>query len=152
MYSLTILQAYEKNVSATTSVLVIGGSRGTGHLALQLTRCFGAHKVTTICSSKNNDFCRLCGATEVIDYSNGAEAIISDLMQSPHMPFHVVMDCVSSADPRDMTMNYPDLIQRHPKTIGLLTEKYIYQRLGGPSLDWIRAGVERTIGMRLWPD
>ena len=150
---LTALQSLSPHVSSDTTVLVIGGSGGTGHVALQVARCLSSRGVTTICSSANQDFCRSCGAQEVLDYQQGAEAIVASLMQSPHKPFHVILDCVSSADPRDMSMNYPSLLQHDANSQQFLAENYVYRRLGGPTSDWIRAGFERTTGMSwLWPN
>lgn len=62
-------------------------------------------------------------------------------------PFDIVVDCVSSADPRDASAGYPTLLQTKK---GLLSKDYVYRRLGGPSLDWIRAGLQRTLGIKLW--
>ena len=149
---LTALQSLSSHVSTNTSILVIGGSGGTGHVALQIARCLGAINITTICSPKNNDFCLSCGATEVIDYTKGTEDIVTSLMQSPFKPFNVVMDCVSSAEPRNMAMNYPSLIQHHSSSHEFLSENYVYRRLGGPSTDWIRAGLERATGFQWWPN
>jgi NADPH:quinone reductase-like Zn-dependent oxidoreductase len=151
-YRLTAFQALSPHVSAATSVLVIGSSGGTGHIALQIARCLGAKQITGICSNRNIDFCRTCGAAEVIDYSKGTKAMLDDLLQSPHKPFHIVMDCVSSADPRDMIMDYPNLLQDPTNAKQLLTDDFIYRRLGGPSVDWIRAGLEHTTGIKFWPN
>lgn len=149
---LTAIQCLSSHVSTNTSILVIGGSGGTGHVALQIARCLGANRVTAICSQKNNDFCLSCGATEIIDYTKGPESIITGLMQSPHRPFNVVMDCVTSAEPRDVSMKYPSMLQQHPSSTQFLSEDYIYRRLGGPTTDWVRAGVERTTGFQWWPN
>ena len=140
------------HISADTSILVIGGSGGTGHVALQIARRLGACKITAVCSQRNSDFCVSCGAAEVIDYTKGAEEIISGLIKSPHKPFNVVMDCVSSAESCDMSMNYPSLLQHHACAKEFLCVDYVYRRLGGPSTDWIRAGLERTTGSQWWPN
>jgi len=50
------------------TVLVLGGSGGTGHTGIQLAKAFGASKVITTCSSGNIDFVKSMGADEVIDY------------------------------------------------------------------------------------
>jgi NADPH:quinone reductase-like Zn-dependent oxidoreductase len=50
-------------------VLVIGASGGVGHLAVQIAkRCLGAALVVGVCSSRNEDFVRECGADEVVAY------------------------------------------------------------------------------------
>jgi NADPH:quinone reductase-like Zn-dependent oxidoreductase len=119
---------------------------------LQIARCLGTNSITTICSKRHIDFCLSCGAAEVIDYTKGVEDIVSCLLLSPHKPFEVVMDCVSSAEPRDMSLNYPSLLQHHARAKEFLSEDYVYRRLGGPSTDWIRAGLERMTGIQWWPN
>jgi NADPH:quinone reductase-like Zn-dependent oxidoreductase len=54
---------------ANARVLVIGASGGVGHLAVQIAkRGMGAALVVGVCSSKNEEFVRQCGADEVIAY------------------------------------------------------------------------------------
>ena len=81
-----------------------------------------------------------------------------------HGPYDVVMDCVTSGDPRDQaTINYEELLlssdddnennqQRRP----LLTPHAQYRRLGGGFTDWVRAGLERSTNLLkeqwLWPN
>lgn len=83
--------------------------------------------------------------------------MVEDLRRAvaAHRKFAVVMDCVSSADPRDQqTIDYPGLFLRDAQNADmLLTDDFIYRRLGGPLVDWIRAGVERTCGITwCWPN
>jgi NADPH:quinone reductase-like Zn-dependent oxidoreductase len=49
-------------------------------------------------------------------------------------------------------MNYPSLLQHHTSSKEFLSDDYVYRRLGGPSVDWIRAGLERTTGIQWWPN
>merc|ERR1711879_539895 len=42
--------------SKNTTVLVLGGSGGTGHLGIQLAKAMGASEVITTCSSSHIDF------------------------------------------------------------------------------------------------
>ena len=116
-------------MTSDSSVLVIGGSGGTGHVALQITRCLGASRISTICSGKNADFCSSCGATDIIDYTKPADSMMEDIINSPNKPFHVVLDCVSSEDPRDQATDYPKLIQGTNVEPRILTEDYVYRRL-----------------------
>jgi len=51
-----------------TTVLVLGGSGGTGHLGIQLAKAMGATEVITTCSSSHADFVKSLGADRVIDY------------------------------------------------------------------------------------
>jgi NADPH:quinone reductase-like Zn-dependent oxidoreductase len=55
--------------SANAHVLVIGASGGVGHLAVQVAKHgMGAALVVGVCSSRNAEFVRQCGADEVIVY------------------------------------------------------------------------------------
>ena len=162
LVGLTGLQSLSPYISSRrpTSVLILGASGGTGHCALQIARNLGATHVVGVCSGRNEAFARSCGATHTVDYTldNGNAATLHhNLRQSPGWPFHVVLDCVTSADPRDGACNYPSLVQRYhlanPDTESLVADDYQYLRLGGPSPDWIRAGIERVCcGLSLWPD
>jgi len=50
------------------TVLVLGGSGGTGHMGIQLAKAMGASKVITTCSGSHSDFVKSLGADQVIDY------------------------------------------------------------------------------------
>merc|ERR1719199_2284867 len=50
------------------TVLVLGGSGGTGHMGIQLAKAMGAKKVITTCSGSHSDFVQSRGADQVIDY------------------------------------------------------------------------------------
>mmetsp|Transcript_41356 Transcript_41356/g.90304 ORF Transcript_41356/g.90304 Transcript_41356/m.90304 type:complete len:370 (+) Transcript_41356:95-1204(+) len=53
---------------SSPTVLVLGGSGGTGHIGIQLAKAWGAGKVITTASANNTDFVKSVGADEVIDY------------------------------------------------------------------------------------
>jgi reticulon-4-interacting protein 1, mitochondrial len=100
------------------------------------------------------EFVQSCGATHVIDYTsnhNSPETLQDHLKEAPGHPYEVILDCVTSADPRDCVMDYPALIRGRqgkggaavPTTGSFVTDDHVYLRLGGPSSDWIRAGMER---------
>ncbi|CAB9527723.1 furan-3-one reductase [Seminavis robusta] len=164
LVGLTALQSLSPYVVTNdTSVLVLGASGGTGHVAVQVARHgLGAAHVTAVCSGRNADFCRdQCGATHVVDYTldhGSQDTLYRNLQQAPGYPFHVVLDCVTSADPADRQVDYPSLIrQKNRATTNakatLLVPDYKYLRLGGPTPDWVRAGVERVcFGLDCWPD
>jgi NADPH:quinone reductase-like Zn-dependent oxidoreductase len=120
-----------------SNVLIIGGSGGTGHVALQVAKALGAREVVTICSTRNIEFVKECGATQVVDYSSNSSTM-DDLQQ--YAPFDVILDCVTSADPEDARHDYPTKIRTTP---GLVAPQHLYQRLGGAWGDWIRAGLAR---------
>mmetsp|Transcript_100727 Transcript_100727/g.260206 ORF Transcript_100727/g.260206 Transcript_100727/m.260206 type:complete len:400 (-) Transcript_100727:72-1271(-) len=71
------------------TVLVLGGSGGTGSVALQLAKAMGAARVITTCSPSNFDYVRSLGADQVIDYhtQNWWEVI-------PFGVVNVIYDCV----------------------------------------------------------
>jgi NADPH:quinone reductase-like Zn-dependent oxidoreductase len=150
LVGLTALQALKGHIDSNSSVLIIGASGGTGHVALQVAaKCLGAAHVTAVCSARNAAFCRSHGATHVVDYGRGV--VVSDLKAAPGCPYTVVLDCVTSADPRDQAMQYPAVIQDPANgLVGLQDDDYVYRRLGGASLDWVRAGLERTTGLNCW--
>jgi len=153
LVGLTALQALRPHISAErrASVLVIGASGGTGHLAVRVAKALGAKHVTAVCSARSADFCKTeCGADAVVDYNQNPDELLEDLKRAGEGQYDFVLDCVTSADPRDQQMRYPEWIQKHADV--LFTSNYVYRRLGGPSPDWIRAGLERTVGVGCWND
>lgn len=132
-------------VPRESSVLIVGGSGGTGHVAIQVAAALGARHVVAVCSARNVAFVTHCGATHVVDYSGGND-VIHDLQglvvgELDGRRFDVILDCVTSGDPRDAQFGYPERIRRaHP---AIVTADHLYQRLGGHWSDWIRAGLAR---------
>jgi NADPH:quinone reductase-like Zn-dependent oxidoreductase len=64
---------------ANSRVLVIGASGGVGHVAIQIAKAgMSAALVVGVCSSKNEEFVRKCGADHVIAYDRTSiESIVS---------------------------------------------------------------------------
>lgn len=61
------------NVAAGESVLVTAAASGTGHLAVQLAKAFGAARVVAAVGSEGKaGFVRQCGADEVVTYSQSS--------------------------------------------------------------------------------
>ena len=91
------------------SVLILGGSSGTGHVAIQLGKKMGLRVVTT-CSTRNVSFVKSLGAdevsvvryksyvekTKVIDYTQ--EHVPEAALMSPYAPFAVILDCVGGTE------------------------------------------------------
>lgn len=50
------------------TVLILGGTSGTGISAIQLAKYFGAGKIITTCSERNFDMVKSFGADEAMDY------------------------------------------------------------------------------------
>jgi NADPH2:quinone reductase len=66
---LTALQALERaGLRAGQTLVVLNGSGGVGHLALQLARIAGARSIATA-GPKNQEFVLTCGASAGIDYT-----------------------------------------------------------------------------------
>ena len=124
-----------------SSVLILGGLGGTGHDAIQVAKALGAKEITTVCSTRNMDFCKECGATTVIDYTSsesGGDHILHELQ--PYGPFDVILDFVTSADPSDAQHDYPSNIRN--TTAGIVSSQHLDLRLGAElSSDWMRAGL-----------
>lgn len=66
--SLTWAAGGPKFSKNNVTVLVLGGSGGTGHIGIQLAKAMGATKVITTCSGSHSDFVKSLGADQVIDY------------------------------------------------------------------------------------
>jgi NADPH:quinone reductase-like Zn-dependent oxidoreductase len=67
-------------------LLIVGGSGGVGHFAIQIGKTFGAH-VTAVCSTGNVGRVAALGADQVIDYTKQSDF-------SSGEPYDVVLDCV----------------------------------------------------------
>ena len=138
LVGLTAWQALSPYIVRDESkVLIVGGSGGAGHVALQVAKALGAKELVTVCSTRNVDFVKQCGASRVVDYSKSND-IVTDL--KAFGPYDVILDCVTSADPEDARLAYPSRIRNSPS---LVTADHLYQRLGGKSSDWVRAGLAR---------
>ena len=78
-----------------SKVLVIGASGGVGHLAVQIAkRCLGAVLVVAVCSSRNADFVRACGADEVVPYDRTPIETIADAYPAWAGTFDLLFDAV----------------------------------------------------------
>eukprot|EP00937_MAST-01D_sp_MAST-1D-sp2_P002561 g2561.t1 len=60
--------AHAAGALANKTVLVLGGSGGTGHVAIQLARAMGARRVIATCGASNLDFVRRVGADTALDF------------------------------------------------------------------------------------
>jgi NADPH:quinone reductase-like Zn-dependent oxidoreductase len=76
-------------------VLVIGASGGVGHLAIQIAkRGIGAELVVGVCSSKNEEFARSCGADEVVAYDRISIGGIASHRPEWERHFDLIFDTV----------------------------------------------------------
>jgi len=84
--ALTALQVFKNRLHNGDKILILAGSGGVGHFAIQMAKAQGAHVITT-CSAKNREFVMGLGADQHIDYHNEAiETLLSDM--------DMVLDCV----------------------------------------------------------
>lgn len=95
LVGLTVLQGFRwANLTANDRVLIIGGSGGVGHIAVQIAHALGAH-VTAVCSTRNVKFVQSLGADVVIDYTTTSLLSINDT-------FDVVLDTVGESSHRTL--------------------------------------------------
>jgi NADPH:quinone reductase-like Zn-dependent oxidoreductase len=80
---------------ANSRVLVIGASGGVGHLAIQIAkRGMGAAFVVGMCSSKNDEFVRKCGADDVLAYDRTPIESIASHRPEWQGSFDLIFDAV----------------------------------------------------------
>ena len=83
------------------TVLVLGGSGGTGTTAIQLARVFGAGQIWTTTSGTNAAYCKSLGADRVIDY-HSQNWWDEDIVGNETVD--VVYDCVGQRGTGDRAM------------------------------------------------
>lgn len=135
LVGLTALQALQPYSKESKSILIVGASGGTGHVALQVSKAMGFTTRIAVCSTRNIDLCKDLGATHVIDYTK--DDLVKELKDKHSGTVDMVFDCVTSVDERDARHAYPK------KLLPFCKVKYI--RLGGATIDWFYAGCERVI-------
>lgn len=135
LVGMTAIQALRPEFDkGCSSILIVGASGGTGHVSVQVSRCLGASMIVGLCSARNTEFVKSCGATHVVNYNS------DDFLEKLHRlgPFDVIFDCVTSSDPQDYQFMYPK------RLLPICTQRYL--RLGGTSIEWWKAGCERIFG------
>mmetsp|Transcript_106086 Transcript_106086/g.167539 ORF Transcript_106086/g.167539 Transcript_106086/m.167539 type:complete len:363 (-) Transcript_106086:31-1119(-) len=95
------------------TVLILGGSGGTGHIGIQLAKAMGASRVITTCSGSHTAFVQSLGADQVIDYHK--EKYYEVL---PAGSVDVIYDCVGLKGTGDDA--FP-LLKKHGHFVTLLT-------------------------------
>jgi NADPH:quinone reductase-like Zn-dependent oxidoreductase len=80
---------------ANSRVLIIGASGGVGHLAVQIAkRAMGAAFVVGVCSSRNEEFVRECGANDVVAYDRTSIESIASEHPDWQGSFDLIFDAV----------------------------------------------------------
>lgn len=145
----TALQAFMQHgigSRAGQRLLIVGASGGVGHIAVQVARHLGC-VVTAVCSGRNASFVeKECGAHAVLAYDDGDvyAAIAADA--AAHGAYDFVLDCVSSADARDVAASYAARLRAmSPPVIGRGKDfdGHNYVVLGGATRHWAKAGLKR---------
>jgi len=85
--------------SSNGTVLLLGGSGGTGSAGIQLAKALGATKVVTTTSSSNFDYVKSLGADEAIDYHS---ANWWEVLEKGSVDF--IYDCVGQSGTGDRAM------------------------------------------------
>lgn len=76
-------------------VLIVGASGGVGHLAVQMARhALGASLVVGVCSSRNAEFAKACGAHEVIAHDKVRVAEIAKCYPQWTNSFDLIFDTI----------------------------------------------------------
>jgi len=81
--------------SPVDSILVIGASGGCGTAALQLAKGMKISRIIGICSSKNDQFCKDHGATEIVAYDDAAA--MESFLKDNAGKIDVIYDAASSS-------------------------------------------------------
>lgn len=112
--------------STKESMLVIGASGGCGIAACQLARGMGVKRIIGICSSKNANFAKENGATEIVDYQDaqGLEKFYKD--NAGKIDF--IYDAATGSGGKE---DYAAI------TLPLLTSDGTYVALNGKAINWI---------------
>ncbi len=124
----------EPNDNAEKSVLIIGASGGCGIAGVQLCKSMEVGRIVGICSSRNSNFVKELGATEVVDYTNENELkAFFDLNKGK---FDCVYDAAtSSGGGEDYWSISQDILKRNDN--GECCGEYV--ALNGPGRKWLRA-------------
>ena len=101
---------------ANSRVLVIGASGGVGHLAVQIAkRGMGAAFVVGVCSSKNEEFVRKCGADYVVAYDQTSIESIASHHPEWQESFDLIFDTVGID--KAWTVLAPRLLERNGRFV-----------------------------------
>ena len=114
---------------ANSRVLVIGASGGVGHLAIQIAkRGLGAAFVVGVCSSKNEEFVRNCGADDVVAYDRTSMESIASQHPEWQGSFDLLFDAVGLDEA--WTVLAPRLLSRDGRFVAAAVPQLAAGRAG----------------------
>ena len=138
-----MIEKYKENPEKppVESILVIGASGGCGIAALQLAKGMGIPQIIGICSSKNAQFCKDNGATDIIAYDDN-EAVEKFLKEEAGKIDIIYDSATSSGGGETYSQNekYLNLLKQ-PKTADAAAAAATapsYLTLNGPASHWLR--------------
>lgn len=132
----TITEENGESVNKQKSVLIIGASGGCGVAGTQLCKAMGVGRIVGICSSRNADFVKGLGATEIVCYDDETE--LKSFFASNKGKFDCVYDAATnSGDGEDYWTMSIDLLKKEDGFSGELSGEYV--ALNGPAGKWMRA-------------
>jgi NADPH2:quinone reductase len=110
---MTALEAVRlAEVSARTTVLIIGGGGAVAHYAIQIAKRRGARVITTVSNAAKADHARAAGADDIIDYrSENVVACIKDLTGGAGVDALIDMDMAANGE------LYPSLLRPHATAV-----------------------------------
>lgn len=103
-YKALVWYAGAKNDSLwkrSPTVMILGGSGGTGSVGIQMAKAFGAGKIIVTTAAANFDYCRSLGATDLIDYKTQNWWDASVVAENS---VDVIYDCVGQQETGDRAM------------------------------------------------
>ena len=168
LVGLTALQAFrpyfddKKNSSRCNednNVLIIGGSGGVGHVAMQVIKCLGdssspspVKSLSVICGPTGYDMVNEYGNPDyIIDYVNDdIVKKLEEIVKCNDGPFHFCFDTVTSRHVADDKYKSKILSSVAESSRGVELFRGDYVTIGGTFFDWVRAGIKRIIGFNLF--
>eukprot|EP00977_Amphora_coffeiformis_P028514 scaffold35604_cov244-Amphora_coffeaeformis.AAC.2 len=133
-----ILQARRKSPEKAPigSLLVIGASGGCGLAMLHLAKGMGIPRIVGICSSRNVDFCKQHGATQVVTYDD--EAALQTFYEENEGTFDMVYDTASFSGGGEAYSTDPNVMKLLKANPTDSIEKPSYLVLNGSTYHWLR--------------
>ena len=129
-------QSSSKKTAPIDSILVIGSSGGCGLAALHLAKGMGIPRIVGICSSRNVDFCKQNGATEVVTYDD--DTSVETFYKDNEGKFDMIYDTASYSGGGESYSDDPKVKNLLKAKVTDPVEKPSYVVLNGSTFHWLR--------------